>query len=317
MNLLGLRDRFKLSRFIKGEKKAVKSIILTHRRIFILPTKRGLGFVALIVLLLLIAFVYNNNLAYLLVFLLASIFFITILHCFKALAGLVLNQGHSQPAFAGESVSFDIVLDNPGKIERFNLQASLDKTVNLTLAAEEKKSIRLYSATDKRGWHEIETVTLTSTYPLGLFRAWSPLRFAAKALVYPKPTTTELPFPEAEGNQAQSVQNKATQKGSDDFYGLKEYQAGDSIKHIHWKAFAKGQGLFSKQYAGDKLTELWLNYDQTPGHNIEERLSQLCRWVIDAEKAGLLYGFTIPDVKLEPNHGKTHYEKCLQALALF
>lgn len=317
MNQLDLKERFNLSRFIKGEKKTVKSIVLTHRRIFILPTKRGLGFVVLIVLLLLIAFVYNNNLAYLLVFLLASIFFITILHSFKALAGLVLNQGHSQPAFAGESAGFDIVIDNPGKIERFNLQASLDNTLNFALAAEEKQSIRLYSATDKRGWHEIETVTVSSTYPLGLFRAWSPLRFAAKALVYPKPGTAELPFPEAEGHQAQSVQNRATKKGSDDFYGLKEYQAGDSIKHIHWKAYAKGLGLFSKQYAGNKLAELWLNYDQTPGHNVEERLSQLCSWIIDAEKAGVFYGFTIPGVKLEPNHGKAHYEKCLQALALF
>ncbi|MDD1641318.1 MAG: DUF58 domain-containing protein [Methylococcaceae bacterium] len=24
---------------------------------------------------------------------------------------------------------------------------------------------------------------------------------------------------------------------------MKDYQPGDSIKHIHWKAFAKGQGL--------------------------------------------------------------------------
>lgn len=313
---MNLREHFNLSRFIKGEKKKVKSITLNQRRIFILPTNRGLGFVVLIILLLLIAFVYNNNLAYLLTFLLASIFFITILHSYKSLVALVLSQGHSQAVFAGEVAEFDIVIDNPGNAERFSLRISLDNTLNFSLATQEKKLVTLYSATYKRGWHEIETVTLSSTYPLGFFRAWSPVRFAAKALVYPKPNIVELPFPEAEGGQAHTL-NITHTKGSDDFFGLKEYQAGDSIKHIHWKAFAKGQGLFSKQYAEARLSELWLNYDQTPGYNVEERISQLCRWIIDAEKTGLQYGFSLPGVKLEPDRGQLHYQKCLKALALF
>lgn len=312
-----IKERFQLSRFIKGEKAKVQNITLNHRRIFILPSKRGLGFIVLIILLLLIAFVYNNNLAYYLTFLLASIFFITILHTFKALAGLVLGSGHSHAAFAGEAVSFDISIDNPGKVKRFNLLISLDNSLTFALEPEQKKTLTLYSASNRRGWHDIETITLSSTYPLGLFRAWSPIRFNAKALVYPKPNAAELPFPEAEGSQIQTLQSPTKKKGNDDFFGLKEYQQGDSIKQIHWKAFAKGQGLFSKQYDGDKISELWLTYDQTPGHYVEQRLSQLTRWIIDAEKAGLYYGFNIPGLKLEPSHGKAHYEKCLEALALF
>lgn len=316
MKGLAFKERFKLSRFIKGEKKTASRITLSHRNIFILPTKRGLGFVLLIILLMLIAFVYNNNLAYLLAFLLASIFFITILHCFKALNSLTLTQGHSHAVFAGDSAGFDIVVENLSNIARFNLHISLDNPLLFTLSTKEKKRLTLYSATQKRGWHPIETVTLSSTFPLGFFRAWSPLRFAAKALVYPKPNSVEHPFPETAGSKEQTLQN-ITSKGSDDFYGLKEYQPGNPIKHIHWKAFAKGQGLFSKQFAGDSLTELWLNYEQTPGHSVEERLSQLCRWVIDAEKMGLHYGFILPGIRFEPNHGISHYEKCLEALALF
>ena len=74
---------------------------LNHRRIFILPTKRGLGFALLMLLLLLIAFVYNNNLVYMLTFLLASIFFITILHTYKSLSGLIVQKGRSKAVFAG------------------------------------------------------------------------------------------------------------------------------------------------------------------------------------------------------------------------
>ena len=297
-----------------GENAGEEPVTLNHRRIFILPTAQGLGVVVLILLLLLIAFVYNNNLAYLLTFFLASIFFITILHTYQSLSGLILQPGHSKTVFAGEAAGFDIVINNPNPIERYHLKIALEKAEHLTLAAHSKTVVSLYSMTRKRGWHEAGTVTVSSTFPLGLFRAWSPMRFNLKALVYPKPSALELPFPETPASQ--SLQG-FSQKGADDFYGFQTYQPGDSIKHIHWKAFAKGQGLLSKHYGGENAAEIWLNYDSTPGHQIEERLSQLCRWVIDAEKAGIVYGFSLPGFSLPPDNGALHAKKCLEALALF
>lgn len=311
---MNLKERFQLSRFFAGEKPVDDAITLTHRRIFILPTQRGLGMLLLIVILLLIAFVYNNNLAYLLTFLLASVFFITILHTFKSLAGLVVQAGQTKSVFAGEAAGFDIHIHNPHATERPHCQIKLDKPQSFTLKAYSKTTQTLYSLTQKRGWHSAGTVTVFSTYPLGLFYAWSPLRFNTKTLVYPKPSTIELPFPETpSADTGLSINHK----GADDFYGLQEYQAGDSIRHIHWKAFAKGQGLFSKQYSGSGTSaEVWLHYDYAAGHDTEQRLSQLCRWVIDAERAEIRYGLVLPNVKFMPDHGSTHYRHCLEALAL-
>ena len=314
MNTLSLKERFRLSRFISGEKATDEPVKLSHRRIFILPTYRGLNFAILTALLLLIAFVYNNNLVYLLTFLLASVFFITILHSYKSLAGLVLQKGQSKTVFAGEAAGFDVYINNPVDVERYNLQITLEQAESLAIKPQSKASVTLYSLTRKRGWHTAGTVTISSTYPLGLFRVWSPVQFTLKALVYPKPSRQELPFPETPSAQSQQG---VSQKGADDFYGLKMYLPGDSIKHIHWKAFAKGQGLFSKQYSGDSSAEIWLDYDNAPGHNTEERLSQLCRWVIDAERVGIQYGFSLPGLKLSPDNGLLHYRKCLEALALF
>lgn len=297
-----------------GENPSDDTITLTHRRIFILPSKRGWGLLLLIVILLLIAFVYNNNLAYFLTFLLASVFFITILHTFKSLAGLVVQSGQTQAVFAGEAAGFDFHIQNPTASERSHCQIKLSKPQSFSLKAYSKTSQTLYSLTQKRGWHSVGTVTVFSTYPLGIFYAWSPLRFDMKTLVYPKPSTLELPFPDAPS--AESVQG-LSHKGVDDFYGLQEYQAGDSIRHIHWKAFAKGQGLYSKQYSGARnSTEVWLHYEDAVGHDTEERLSQLCRWVIDAERADMRYGLVLPTIKLAPDRGSAHYRQCLEALAL-
>lgn len=312
---MNIKERFRLSRFISGEKAVDTPVVLNHRRIFILPTQRGLGFVVLIVLLLLIAFVYNNNLAYMLAFLLASVFFITILHSYKALAGLVVQKGRSKAVFAGEAAGFDIHINNPTDQKRHQLHITLQDSQSLTMQAQSAAHITLYSITQKRGWHQGGTVTLSSTFPLGLFRAWSPIRFDLEALVYPKPAHLEIPFPRTPSAEDQQGDSN---KGGDDFYGLQEYRSGDSIRHIHWKTFAKGLGVFSKQYGGEhSLEEIRLDYDLAPGHGVEERLSRLCRWVVDAEQAGISYGFALPGLKLPSDNGLAHYRKCLEALALF
>ncbi len=316
MNALSLKERFAHSRFFKGEKATDEPVLLNQRRIFILPTKRGLYFVLLLALLLLIAFVYNNNLVYLLTFLLASIFFITIIHSYKGLAGLIISKGQTKAVFAGEAAGFTIHINNPLNIERYNLQLKLQHIQNqhISLKPQSKSSVVLYSLTHKRGWHSAGTVTISSTYPLGLFKAWSPVQFNLETLVYPKSTLQELPFPESPYALTQEGIN---QKGSDDFYGLTEYKPGDSLKHLHWKAFAKGQGLYNKNYSGASSAEIWLDYSNTPGYTTEERLSQLCRWVIDAHRANLNYGFTLPGLKLPPTQGPQHTQQCLEALALF
>lgn len=315
MSSLPLKERFGLDRFFLGERRPDGlPLLLNQRRIFILPTQRGLGFGLLILLLALIALVYNNNLAYMLAFLLGSIFFITILHTYKSLAGLTVQEGQTTAVFAGEAAGFGVHIDNPTSVERQHVRLKMKTAENFNLKAHSKAHLTLYDLTQKRGWHPAGTVTVSSTYPLGLFRAWSPIRFNAKALVYPKPAIQEIPFPETGSTKNQQGQFK---KGGDEFYGLQSYQAGDPIKHLHWKAYAKGLGLFSKQYGGESSAEIWLDYGHAHGQSLEERLSYLCRWVVDAEQAGLSYGFILPGLRLEPGHGTTHYRKCLEALALF
>ena len=311
---LTLRQRFRFSRFFRGESPVAGPITLSQRRIFILPTLRGLGFALLIVLLLLIAFVYNNNLAYLLGFLLASIFFITILHSFKALNGLIVQAGFNQPVFAGDTAVFHFYVRNPSFLGRHALEITLQESRMFDLDAQQSASLALPVATLRRGWLDCGTVTLASHYPLGMFRAWSPLRFNSKVLVYPQPVTRGRPFPECVGEDARMGRSL---KRGDEFYGLKTYQAGDSIRQIHWKSFAKGQEVQSKHYAAAVSQELWLDYAEVPGSDVEERIGQLCRWIIDAEQGGVRYGLRIPGYSIAPSQGVTHYHVCLQTLAQF
>ena len=311
-----ISERLRLSRFIKGEKVGDQPVELKQRNIFILPTKAGLGFVLLISIILLIAFFYNNNLAYMLGFLLASIFFICILHTYRSLSGLIISMGTSQSVFAGESVGFTLHIKNPSHLPRLNLQLNLPQKTQIQtdIAAYSSIKTTLFSPTEKRGWHELSTVTVSCHFPFGIFHAWSPINFGSKTLIYPKPLNKGLAFPE---QSEISQRHKSAATGSSDFAGFLEYQKGDPIRHIHWKAYAKGQGLLIKNYSGTQDSEIWLDYHYASGSDKEHRLKCLCRWVVDAEQAGFPYGFILPGLKLSPNSGWVHQKKCLEALALF
>lgn len=312
---LSLKERFRLSRFMLGETASPEPVALNHRRIFILPTPRGLGFAFLTVLLFFIAFVYNNNLVYLLSFLLASIFFITTVHTFRTLSGLVVREGRGKPVFVGEQAAFPLHIDNPSSLPRPQIRIADQPETVLSIQPGSQNQTYVYRTAAQRGWCEAGTITFYTTFPLGLFRAWSPLRCNLKILVYPQPAEAGMPVPPLAA--AGSTPQGDSQKGSDDFYGLKNYTAGDSIKHIHWKAYAKGHGVFSKQYGSGSSDELWLDFDETPGVGVEERLSRLCRWVIEADKAGLRYGLCLPGTRLMPASGMLHRQSCLEALALY
>jgi uncharacterized protein (DUF58 family) len=103
----------------------------------------------------------------------------------------------------------------------------------------------------------------------------------------------------------------------DDFLGLREFRAGDSPRHVSWKAAARGRGMLSKQFGGGYRSSVWLDWEQLPDLDEERRLRQLCRWVLDCEQAGVLYGLRLPQQMLAPACGEEHQHRCLAALALF
>jgi len=312
-----LWERLRASRFFSGNRAVNGQLRLDHQRIFILPSRRGVGFCVLIGLLLLIGFVYGNNLIYALAFWLAGVFFVTILNTFKMLYGLVLRLGAAQPVFAGEYAVFPLRLDNASTLPREGLyvETAAGRSPMFSVATSAAQSVPLRIPTLRRGWQPLGKITVFSRYPLGLFHAWSPVVFEARVLVYPAPAPTGVALPESTPDSGTATQQMA--RGSDDFYGLQTYQAGDSIKHIHWQAYAKGLGVFSKHYRGGGSAEIWLDLAQTPGGDLENRLSVLCRWVLEAERAGLRYGCKLGGLQLPPAQGAEQARRCLEALALY
>ncbi|MGR8941226.1 MAG: DUF58 domain-containing protein [Gammaproteobacteria bacterium] len=309
-------QRIKFKRFFRSPPPIDGPVELTLQRVFILPTGRGMAFASIILGLLLTAFIYNNNLLYLLAFFLLSLFLVSMLHAYKSLAGLRVQVGFAQPVFAGDAARVPLIVNNPSGHPRLALRAALDDVLEIDVPAHQQKTVTLSATARKRGRQTIGTVTLDSRYPLGILRAWSPLCCDIPLLVYPKPDADRTPLPYR--GQALAGQQSSQATRYDDFAGIRAYQAGDSMRTIHWKAYAKGQGLLTKQFSVEAGgNETWLDFDRTGAGHTEARLGQLCRWVLDAEEAGLRYGLLLPGRKIAPDSGAKHQANCLAALALY
>jgi uncharacterized protein (DUF58 family) len=110
---------------------------------------------------------------------------------------------------------------------------------------------------------------------------------------------------------------QALDSGGDDFQGLRAYVPGDSLQHISWKASARGQGLYTKDFAATAGSSVFLDWEACPGMDGERKLSVLCHNVLAFHQDHRTYGLKLPDRVIEPGRGETHKISCLEALALF
>jgi hypothetical protein len=73
----------------------------------------------------------------------------------------------------------------------------------------------------------------------------------------------------------------------------------------------------SKQFAADTRGAVYLDFFELYFDNVEEKLSQLTLWVVEAERARQPYVLRLPGVEISPALGQMHFHYCLRALSLF
>lgn len=295
-------------------------IILSQRRIYVLPTRAGIGYAVALITILLGAMNYNLSLGYALVFLLAGLGEVTILHTFRNLVQLSLRPGRAEAVFAGDPAHFDLTLEN----SRDELRSSVRLFINdqdpieIDIAAmATTANATLMLPTQHRGWLPLPRITIETTWPLGLVRAWAYAAPNLRCLVYPAPASSAPPLP-WDSDSAQGTTRDGS--GRDDFSGLRTHQPADPPRHIAWKSVARQSDgpLLTKLFSGAAAQRIWLDWNELPAElDGEQRLAILARWMLDAETAGLAWGLRLPGQHLDPANGAAQLAQGLRALALY
>ena len=310
------RSRF--YRWIDKRAKPATEHILSHHRLYILPTLRGYVFVGLVVLLWMLGTNYQNNLILSLAFFLISLFIVTVLHTYANLSGFKITFASSTSVFAGENADFIFTLYHP-KYDIENVSFCWRDSEYLVGRVDVKKKIKTQVSVPlhavQRGWLIPGRLLVQSEYPLGLLRCWTWLNWRIETLVYPAPISAPQPVSVAAQEEAGSEEHPI--RGGEDFSHLVEYRPGDAINHIAWKQFAQGKGVYIKEFSQTISREIWLDFNTIGAGDTESRLSALCFWALQYDIADEHYGLRLPGTVVPPGKGYDHKILVLRALATY
>ncbi|HXW09155.1 MAG TPA: DUF58 domain-containing protein [Steroidobacteraceae bacterium] len=304
---------------LKRQGRDVDPVELRRNRIYILPTRLGVAYAAMLFAMLLGGMNYGNNVGLALTFLLVGLGLVAMHHCHGTLSGLRLRLLAAESAFVGDRVRFRWLLENPSAMSRPAIEVRRERVggergrpVEVPGLATATAEVRIPAR--RRGRVPLERFVVSTAHPLGLFRAWAVVHPEHVAIAWPRPSDRALEPPLTSTDTGGAQMHTP---GDEDFAGLRPFQAGDSLHRVAWKAYARGQGLHTKQYAGTDVVSHVFDWDSLPGLGREERLAQLCRWVLDAHERGEAFGLRLPGTTIDVNLGVSHRERCLNALALF
>lgn len=170
-----------------------------------------------------------------------------------------------------------------------------------------------------RGVYPLTAVTLSTTFPFGLFNKERDLALEGKLIVWPR---ADLPvtLPGTPGGLSRPRAETATvgAPGSrGEFRDLREYRVGDDPRDIHWKSTARTGTPVVRQYDQDAAEALWicLDLNTTPGDvaegTVEIAASMATRAYHEGRPLGLAAGVDV----IRPATGLGHLEGVLDALA--
>jgi len=289
---------------------------LTAGRTYILPTGVGLIYALMTFAMLLGSMNYNNNLSFILTFLLIGLGFVSMHQCQRNLVSLEVSFAGVEPVFAGQAAMFRIAVTNNSRTPRYRIRLYLDDAESdiQDLQPGESHVLVLPVPTEKRGWMPLSRFGVRTLFPFELFRSWAWLHMDIRGLVYPKPAD-DAPVPPPSQMALGHRQHDA--RGEEDFAGLKRFNVGDSPRNVAWKAYARSGQLLSKRFAGADTSSQWFDFDEVDSMDVEDRLGILARWIVDADRTREDYGLKMPGTKIPPSHGEAHRAMCLEALALF
>lgn len=249
---------------------------------------------------------------------------------------LELARARVRPAAVGDPVGVQYLLRNTGRLwPAFAMQ--IDEYAGRRRAAEWNAGLRTSAAhvgpletvaasaranAQRRGLHELRTVRVSTTFPLGLVRKC--LYFDLPRQVLVRPRVRDLRA-SVRARIVPGFEHAAHSRnrigGGDEFYSLREYQPGDAMRRIAWRASARSDTLMVRQNAAPAPPRLVIRVEPPSGavteDAFENTLSLVASLVVAAARDRLAPGLDIAwaGVSLPPASGAIAAERTLDALA--
>ncbi len=262
----------------------------------------GLVFLALILLVTVLALTSGNNLLYLVLAVLLATMLISWIVSRLSISGMTVRVHYPDHIFAGEAVFFDVTATNRKRfLPSFSVVTALSgKSVQggerqiswlgyfPIVPSRTQVRSRIERVFPQRGLYPVNGIIIASGFPFGFIEQRRFIEFSSEHIIYPRPQPLE-DFEQALLVTQGRMESHLKGSGSD-LYAIRRYLSDDHHHHIDWKATAKTSSLMVREFTRDDDWKVTLAFDrrvpgelhETPGFAVKfERAVSLTASLID------------------------------------
>lgn len=251
----------------------------------------GVALPATALVLLLVAWNRGIALLYGLLALVLATWLIAHLAPLRYLRGIEARRRHPASVHEGERLPLTLELRHAGRVPRYLLEV-VDR---VPCAPEEERQpsgfierlrgrerLELNVSCERRGVHTLGPLRLRTAYPLGIRRRELELPGTeSELLVYPAAfPIRRLKWLEASLTPVLGSRAVAVKGGDESFFGLRDYQRGDSPRHIDWRSTARLGRLLVKERELLASTELMIVLDLNREHQAGEGWESMLEYAV-------------------------------------
>jgi uncharacterized protein (DUF58 family) len=186
------------------------------------------------------------------------------------------------------------------------------------LPGHKSATARSVNAFVRRGIYPLGTVTLSTSFPFGLFRKERDVEIPGEVVVYPR-TDRRVRQPATgagrEGRSGAASRGALGTRG--EYRSLRGYRPGDDPKDIHWRSSARLREPVVRDYERDGSQTRWVVLDTRaePGEPAEVAVEVAAALLAGAHVEHRPFALLAGGALLEPGVGVAHLERALDILA--
>lgn len=189
----------------------------------------------------------------------------------------------------------------------------------LSLRKGEVRELR-YRVRVKRGVHEFNWVELNYRDPFGFFHFTK--KFDLYTEIIGVPVIEDVPTPYSTRGTKITVGSLPSPRVGEgvEFHAVREYQQGDPLKIINWKATARTGRLMANEYESERKVDVIFIVDASYtgelvfDHLIRAAASLMLNALNSGTSFGLLLAEDVP-LWVRPDYGKRHFFRCIDFLS--
>ncbi len=167
-----------------------------------------------------------------------------------------------------------------------------------------------------RGRQRLETVRVTSRFPVNFFIRSRLLHLDCDVIVFPAPRPCPASYAVA-GGRRDGVSNSMRRGEQGEVARIADYTGSEPLKRVHWKLSARHQGLKVKELSDNSDEPVLIDLAELPGNDLEGRLCCASYLINRYHRAGRAVGLRLPGRVVSPATGELHKLHLLRELALY